>query len=126
MYFDMARNIAGRIRVINANAGTPNIFWNNALAAVGGGAKAQITSPFAFAAADSHRTPYTFEYLLNVQRQLGQQLGCRGRLPRLAQPPPIWLPRREPAYSRIDLSGIADSFALARRLAASPSDSNSA
>src|SRR5262249_28785551 len=55
----------------NANAGTPNIFWNNALAAVGGGAKAQITSPFAFVAADSHATPYTFEYLLNVQRQLG-------------------------------------------------------
>jgi hypothetical protein len=71
MYFDMARNIAGRIRVVNANAGTPNIFWNNALAAVGGGAKAQITSPFAFVAADSHATPYTFEYLLNLQRQLG-------------------------------------------------------
>ena len=85
MYFDMARNIAGRIRVVN-NAGTPNIFWSNALAAVGGGAKAQITSPFAFAAADSHRTPYTFEYLLNIQRQLGAnwvvEVGYLGSLSR--------------------------------------------
>jgi hypothetical protein len=68
--FDMARNIAGRIRVVNANAGTPNIFWNNALAAISGGAKAQITSPFAFVDAYSHRTSYTMEYLMNVQRQL--------------------------------------------------------
>jgi hypothetical protein len=85
-YFDMARNIAGRIRVVNANAGTPNIFWNTALAAVGGGAKAQISSPFAFVAADSHRTPYTFEYLLNIQRQLGPnwvvEVGYLGSLSR--------------------------------------------
>jgi hypothetical protein len=71
MYFDMARNIAGRIRVVNASAGTPNIFWGNALAAVGGGAKAQITSPFAFVGADSHATPYTIQYMLNLQRQVG-------------------------------------------------------
>lgn len=70
-YFDLARNIAGRIRVTNSVAGTPNIFWNSALAAVSGGAKPQITSPFALAAADSHRTPYTFEYLMNIQRQVG-------------------------------------------------------
>ena len=85
-YFDMARNIAGRIRVTNAVAGTPNIFWNTALAAVGSGAKAQITSPFAFVAADSHRTPYTLEYLLNVQRELGKnwvvEVGYLGSLSR--------------------------------------------
>ncbi len=68
--FDMARNIAGRIRVVNQNAGIPNIFWTNALAAISGGAKAQITSPFAFVDAYSHRTSYTAEYLVNVQRQL--------------------------------------------------------
>ena len=66
--FDMARNIAGRIRV-NSNVGTPTIFWNNALARRNG-AKAQMPSPFAFVAAYSHRTSYTMEYLLNVQRQL--------------------------------------------------------
>lgn len=68
--FDMARNIAGRIRVTNQVSGTPNIFWNNALAAIAGGAVGQVTSPFAFVDAYSHATPYTFEYLLNVQRQL--------------------------------------------------------
>jgi hypothetical protein len=67
--FDMARNIAGRLR-INSNVGTPTIFWNNA-APGGNGAKAQLPPPYAFAAAYSHRTPYTIEYLLNVQRQLG-------------------------------------------------------
>jgi hypothetical protein len=82
----MARNIAGRIRVVNSLAGTPNIFWNTALAAISGGAKAQITSPFAFVDAYSHRTPYTFEYLLNVQRQLPNnwvvELGYLGSLSR--------------------------------------------
>lgn len=67
--FDMARNIAGRIRVVNQVNGTPNISWNNALAAISGGATAQVRSPFAFVDAYSHRTPYTFEYLANVQRQ---------------------------------------------------------
>ncbi|MDQ2900495.1 MAG: carboxypeptidase regulatory-like domain-containing protein [Acidobacteriota bacterium] len=67
--FDMARNIAGRIRV-NSAVGTPTINWNNALAAVQGGATPKITSPFAFVNAYSHRNPYTFEYLLNFQRQL--------------------------------------------------------
>jgi Carboxypeptidase regulatory-like domain len=69
--FDMARNIAGRIRVVNSVAGTPSIFWNTALAAAAGGAKAQIRSPFAFVDAYSHKTSYTYEYLLNIQRQLG-------------------------------------------------------
>lgn len=72
--FDMARNTAGRIRVVNSVAGTPNISWSNALAAVQGGAVAKVTSPFAFVDAYSHRTPYTFEYVINVQRQLAQNL----------------------------------------------------
>jgi hypothetical protein len=84
--FDMARNIAGRIRVTNNVAGTPNIFWNTALAAVGGGAKAQITSPFAFVDAYSHATSYTMESLLNIQRQLSNnwlvEFGYLGSLSR--------------------------------------------
>ena len=63
-----------------------NIFWNNALAAISGGAKAQITSPFAFVDAYSHRTSYTFEYLMNVQRQLSNnwvvEVGYLGSLSR--------------------------------------------
>jgi hypothetical protein len=70
VYFDMARNIAGRIRVVNNVQGTPNIFWSTALSALGSGAKPGISTPYAFVAADSHSTPYTFEYLLNIQRQL--------------------------------------------------------
>jgi hypothetical protein len=66
--FDMARNIAGRIR-INSNVGTPTIFWNNA-APGGNGAKAQLPPPYAFVDAYSHRSPYAMEYLVNVQRQL--------------------------------------------------------
>jgi hypothetical protein len=68
MYFDMARNIAGRTR-INSVVGTPTIFWSNA-ASGGNGAKAQIPPPYAFVAAYDHRTAYTMEYLFNVQREL--------------------------------------------------------
>jgi hypothetical protein len=66
--FDMARNIAGRIR-INSVVGTPTIFWNNA-APGGNGAKAQLPPPYAFVDAYSHRSTYAMEYLVNVQRQL--------------------------------------------------------
>ncbi len=68
--FDMARNIAGRFRV-NSQVGTPTLFWSNALAA-GNGATAMVTNPYAFVDAYSHRTPYTMEYLANVQRQFGK------------------------------------------------------
>ena len=70
--FDMARQIAGRFR-INSTTGTPTLFWSNALPPSGTGG-VQVTSPFAFVDAYSHRTPYTMEYLLNVQRQLGNDL----------------------------------------------------
>jgi hypothetical protein len=70
--FDMARNIAGRVR-INSVVGTPTIFWNNA-APGGNGATAQLPPPYAFVDAYSHKTPYTMEYLLNVQRQVGANL----------------------------------------------------
>jgi hypothetical protein len=70
--FDMARNIAGRFRV-NSAVGTPTLFWSNALAA-GNGATAQVTNPYAFVDAYSHRTPYTMQYLANIQRQLGDTL----------------------------------------------------
>src|SRR5207244_611436 len=61
MYFDMARNIAGRIR-INSVVGTSTIFWNNA-APGGNGARAQLPPPYAFVAADSHRPAYALSYL---------------------------------------------------------------
>ena len=67
--FDMARNVAGRIRS-NSNLYDPTLNWNNALGAISGGAVANITSPYAFANKYERRTPYTWEYLLNVQREL--------------------------------------------------------
>lgn len=70
--FDMARNIAGRIRV-NSDLQSPTLFWSNALANIGGGT-AKIKRPYAFANKYERRTPYTWEYLLNVQRDLGRDL----------------------------------------------------
>jgi hypothetical protein len=70
--FDMARNIAGRIRV-NSDLQSPTLFWSNALANIGGGT-AKIKRPYSFANKYERRTPYTWEYLLNVQRDLGRDL----------------------------------------------------
>lgn len=67
--FDMARNVAGRIRV-NSDLYNPTLNWTNALASISGGV-ANITSPYAFANKYERRTPYTWEYLFNVQRELG-------------------------------------------------------
>ena len=76
--FDMARQIAGRLRVTNQVPGTANVFWNNALAAVVSGAKPQITNPQGFVNAYSHRSSYTMEYLLNIQQQLSDNLVVEG------------------------------------------------
>jgi hypothetical protein len=70
--FDLARNVAGRIRTNSAPL-TPTLFWNNALASLGGGATANVRVPYAFANKYERRTPYTWEYLLNVQRDLGHE-----------------------------------------------------
>jgi hypothetical protein len=82
--FDMARNIAGRIRV-NSELQNPTLFWSNALANISGGT-ANVTLPYAFANKYERRTPYTWEYLFNVQRQLGHnfvvEIGYLGSLSR--------------------------------------------
>jgi hypothetical protein len=73
-YFDMARNIAGRVtQTSGQNGGTvgvPNLFYSNSVPG-GSGAVAQIPPPYAFVDAYDHRTSYTMQYLLNVQRQFG-------------------------------------------------------
>jgi hypothetical protein len=75
-YFDMARNIAGRVtQTSGQNGGTvgvPNLFYDNAVPG-GNGAIAQIPPPYAYAMAYDHRTSYTMQYLLNVQRQVGSR-----------------------------------------------------
>ncbi|HEY2013742.1 MAG TPA: TonB-dependent receptor [Bryobacteraceae bacterium] len=72
--FDMARNIAGRVtQTSGQNGGTvgvPNLFYSNAVPG-GSGAIAQIPPPYAYVDALEHKTSYTMQYLLNVQRQVG-------------------------------------------------------
>ena len=51
------------------DARTP-ITWSNAIPG-GSGTVVQVPPPFAWAAAYDHATPYTMQYLLNVQRQFG-------------------------------------------------------
>jgi hypothetical protein len=73
-YFDMARNIAGRVTLTadtNSPQGTPDLFYSNAVPG-GSGAIAQIPPPYAFADAISHRTTYTEQFLLNVQKEVGK------------------------------------------------------
>lgn len=68
VYFDMARNIAARVDLTSTPA-VP-ITWSNSIPG-GSGTIVQVPPPFAWAAAYDHTTPYTMQYLLNVQRQFG-------------------------------------------------------
>jgi hypothetical protein len=67
-YFDMARNIAARVDLTTTTA-LP-VTWSNAIPG-GSGSVVQVPPPFALTAAYDHATPYSIQYLLNVQRQLG-------------------------------------------------------
>lgn len=70
--FDMARNLAGRLRA-NPNPQFPDLFWQNSLASIAGGT-ANVVGPYTFANPYNRRTPRTFQYLLNLQREFGQNL----------------------------------------------------
>lgn len=73
--FDMARNIAGRVtQTSGQNGGTlgvPNLFYSNAVPG-GSGAVAQIPPPFGYVDSLDHKTSYSMEYLVDVQRQFGR------------------------------------------------------
>lgn len=84
-YFDMARNIAGRVTVTNSNTtlydatstqkayGNSNLTWANATPGATGGSTVNLpTTTVAFANAVSHKTSYTEQFLLNIQQQVGQ------------------------------------------------------
>lgn len=70
--FDMARNLAGRLRD-NASRVTPQLNWDNALASIAGGV-ANIVRPYTFANPYDRRTPYTAQYLFNIQQELGNSM----------------------------------------------------
>jgi hypothetical protein len=67
-YFDLARNIAGRV-TLTSDSGTPSLFYSNSIPG-GSGAIANVPSPFAYAMAPDHRTTMVMQYLVNIQWQL--------------------------------------------------------
>jgi hypothetical protein len=92
-YFDMARNIAGRVTVQNGNStttgtyGNSTLTWANATPGATGGSTVQLpTTAVAYANAVSHKTSYTEQFLLNIQQQVGQdwsfEAGYQGALSR--------------------------------------------
>lgn len=64
--FDMARNLAGRLR---DNSDVKFLTWQNSLASIAGGV-ANVLRPYTFANPYDRRTPYSFQYMFNVQREL--------------------------------------------------------
>ncbi len=90
-YFDMARNIAGRVTYTNTDSasgifGNSSLTWANATPGAGGGAIANLPPSTAFSNAVSHKTSYSQQFLLNIQRQVGQdwsfEIGYQGSLSR--------------------------------------------
>ena len=91
-YFDMARNIAGRATAINSDTttgiyGNSNLTWANAAPGATGGTTVQLgPTTVEYANAPSHKTTYTEQFLLNIQRQVGQdwsfEAGYQGALSR--------------------------------------------
>lgn len=67
--FDMARNLAGRLRD-NSRTDFPNLNWGNSLASIAGGV-ANVFRPYTFANPYDRRTPYSNQWMFNVQRELG-------------------------------------------------------
>lgn len=83
--FDMARNLSGRVRFNPADPNFPNLTWQNALSSFTG-ATAQVPTPYSFANKYERKTPYTMQYLFNIQRELGgntvAELGYLGSVSR--------------------------------------------
>lgn len=87
--FDLARNLAGRVtayanQAAGTFAGDPTITWANA--ANSGSGVAKIPPPYTLAMQYDHKTSYSEVYLLNIQKELGQnwsfEVGFLGTLSR--------------------------------------------
>jgi hypothetical protein len=91
-YFDMARNIAGRVTKVNTDTttgiyGNSNLTWANASpGSASSGATVNLGPSTAYDVAPSHKTSYTQQFLLNIQQQVGQdwsfEVGYQGALSR--------------------------------------------
>jgi hypothetical protein len=77
-YFDMARNIAGRVTKTNTDTtpaiyGVSSLTWANASpGSASSGAVVNLGPSTAYDVAPTHKTTYTQQYLLNIQKQVGQ------------------------------------------------------
>src|SRR3989441_155254 len=67
--FDLARNLAGRRRD-DATVDNLDLTWSAPFRGLGG-TTVLIAQPYVLAAIYNRRTPYSIQYLLNVQRELG-------------------------------------------------------
>ncbi len=66
-HYDMARNLAGR-RLENADLSFPNLTMDSPFGQLG--STVFVNNPLVLANEYNQRTPYVFQYLFNVQRQL--------------------------------------------------------
>jgi hypothetical protein len=76
-YFDMERNVAGRVTKTNAITtagiyGNSTLTWANAAPGGSGGTVSNLGPTTAFSNAVSHKTTYTEQFLFNIQQQVGQ------------------------------------------------------
>lgn len=69
--FDMARNLAGRRRD-EATPSSLDLNWNTPFRNLGG--TVQINNPYVLGNIFGRRTPYVMQYMLNVQRELANNL----------------------------------------------------
>ncbi len=69
--FDMSRNIAGR-RTDTTDPEFPDLPWDQPFRNLGGAV--EIRTPFVLANIHQRRTPYTLQYLFNVQREVGKDM----------------------------------------------------
>jgi hypothetical protein len=69
VYFDLARNLAARVSTI-ATTGAANITYTNAFPSTSG-LSVPVGAPYAYSDNPLHHTPYSMQYLLNIQRQFG-------------------------------------------------------
>ena len=91
-YFDMARNIAGRVTKVNTDTttgiyGNSNLTWANASpGSASSGATVNLGPSTAYDVAPTHKTSYTQQFLLNIEQQVGQnwsfEAGYQGALSR--------------------------------------------
>src|SRR5438093_13444671 len=136
--FDMARNLAGRRRDI-ATPGNIDLTWNLPFRGLGAGPNGTdlLPQPYGLANIYNRRTPYSIQYLLNVQRELGGdtalEIGYIGSVSRRLEslravneayptadttlPVALGSPHPEPGrFQEVDGSGKANYNALSAKL----------